>query len=282
MPVEINDDADHSTRQALLASVHRHTGITMTEKKWPLLQGRLRRRLQALSLASYRDYLAVLESRVDEAVHFIDLVTTNETSFFRTPRIWDYFCQQFLPKWHAAHAGKTLQVWSAAASSGEEAYSVAMLCEEFREKHPAFRYRILATDIAQCMVVAGTGGRYQGRSIDGLRRTRPAFFEKYFEPAGEGFAVVPALRANVSFRQHHLYGRLAESGRIDLALLRNVLIYFDDGGQQTVVDQVYHALAPDGVLIVGESESLTRHRTGFGFEQPLIYRRMEAMHEQRA
>jgi chemotaxis protein methyltransferase CheR len=280
--VDINDDIDRLTRQALLASVHRHTGITMTEKKWPLLQGRLRRRLQALSLNSYRDYLAVLESQVDEAAHFIDLVTTNETSFFRTPRIWDYLWQQFLPRWHATHAGATLQVWSAAASSGEEAYSMAMLCEEYRERHPAFRYRILATDIARCVVSAGANGRYQGRSIDGLRRNRPALFEKYFEAAGDGFAVASRLRANVSFREHNLYKHLADPIRIDLALLRNVLIYFDDAGQHAVIDNVHRALATDGVLIIGESESLSRHRTGFGFEQPLIYRKQEVAHERRA
>ncbi|GLQ98142.1 CheR family methyltransferase [Dyella mobilis] len=280
--MDINDDVDRPTRQALLASVHRHTGITMTEKKWPLLQGRLRRRLQALSLDSYRDYLDVLDSRADEATYFIDLVTTNETSFFRTPRIWDYLWQQFLPRWHNEHAGSILQIWSAAASSGEEAYSLAMLCEEYRERHPAFRYRILATDIAKYVVGAGEIGLYQGRSIDGLRRSRPAFFEKYFAKIDDRFAVVPALRANVSFREHNLYRRLADPLRIDLVLLRNVLIYFDDAGQQAVVDNVASSLVPDGVLIIGESESLSRHRTGFDFEQPLIYRKQEAMRERRA
>jgi chemotaxis protein methyltransferase CheR len=280
--VDIEEEVDRGTQQALLASVHRHTGITMTEKKWTLLQGRLRRRLQALSLSSYRDYLAVLESQVDEVSHFVDLVTTNETSFFRTPRIWDYLWNQFLPSWFAANRGMTLQVWSAAASTGEEAYSVAMLCEEFRERHPTFRYRVLGTDIAKNVISVGTAGRYQGRNIDGLKKTRPAFFDKYFEASFDGFAVRAALRASVSFREHNLYKRLVDPMRIDLALLRNVLIYFDDQGQQTVLENVRRSLTSQGVLIVGESESLTRHSTGFEFEQPLIYRNSEAMHERRA
>jgi len=276
--MEIESEIDLATQRALLDKVHRHTGIHMADRKWTLLQGRLRRRLQALELSRYRDYLAVLDSRPDEVGNFINLVTTNETSFFRTPRVWDHFGQQMLPEWFRQHRGATLQLWSAAASTGEEAYSMAMLCEEFRERHPAFKYQILATDIASQVLGVGRAGHYQGKSIEGLKRSRPDLLAKYFQASGEGYLVAPSLRGHVLFREHHLHKRLDNAARFDIAFLRNVLIYFDEEGQCGVLENVRRAMSPGGVLVIGESESLTRLNVGFDFEQPLIYRRQERMH----
>ncbi|GAB2785493.1 CheR family methyltransferase [Dyella kyungheensis] len=276
--MDIENEIDLATQRALLDKVHRHTGIHMAERKWTLLQGRLRRRLQTLALSRYRDYLAVLEAQPDEVGAFINLVTTNETSFFRTPRIWDHLWQQLLPEWFRQHRGATLQLWSAAASTGEEAYSMAMMCEEFREHHPAFKYQILATDIASQVLAVGKAGHYQGKSIDGLKRSKPAWLAKYFQAGEDGYTVSPALRSHVVFREHHLHKRLDGALRFDITLLRNVLIYFDEPGQCGVLENVRRAMSPNSVLIIGESESLTRLNVGFDFEQPLIYRRQERMH----
>lgn len=276
--MDIDVEVDRSTQQALFERVHRYTGIVMTDRKWALLHGRLRRRLQTLALADYRDYLVILENQAEEVGHFIDLVTTNETTFFRTPRIWDYLRQSFLPEWANKHRGSTLQVWSAAASSGEEGYSCAMLFEEFRLTHPAFRYRILGTDISAQILREASAGVYQGRNLEGLRRAHPAMYERYLRPQGERAEIVPMLRTAVSFRQHNLFKPLLEPVRMDLVLLRNVLIYFDEAGQEAVLAQVRRAIAPGGVLIIGESESLTRLNTGFEFMQPLIYRNKAVAH----
>jgi chemotaxis protein methyltransferase CheR len=265
--MDMEREVDPATRRAFFDQVRRHTGIAMSERKWTLLEGRLRRRLRELALTGYRDYLHVLEAKPDEVRDFIDLVTTNETSFFRTPRIWEYFAGQFLP-----HADTPLRVWSAAASSGEEAYTVAMLCEEFRSRHPGFRYRILATDIGDAILRKAAAAQYQGRSIDGLKQSHPEWLAKYFVAQDGGFAAGPALRANVSFRKHNLHEAVRDIGSMDVTLLRNVLIYFDTEGQQAVLENVRRAMTPEGVLIVGESESLSRFDMGFAFEQPLIYR----------
>jgi chemotaxis protein methyltransferase CheR len=270
--VDTEREVDPATRRALFDQVRRHTGIVMGERKWTLLEGRLRRRLRELELPGYRDYLQVLEARPDEVRDFIDLVTTNETSFFRTPRIWEYFEQQLLPGWFDAHPDLPLRVWSAASSSGEEAYTVAMVCEEFRARHPAFRYRILGTDIADGILRKASAAHYQGRSIEALQQSRPALVEKYFRAEGDGFTAGAALRANVTFRKHNLHEVPRETGAIDVTLLRNVLIYFDAEGQQAVLANARRAMAPDSLLIVGESESLSRFDLGFVFEQPLIYR----------
>ena len=270
--MDIDKDVEASVQRALIEQVRRHTGIAMNERKWTMLKGRLRRRVMALGLPDYRDYLQVLDTSADEVRDFIDLVTTNETSFFRTPRIWDYLAQTFLPQWQATHAGTTLRVWSAAASSGEEAWTTAMLCEEFRAREPAFRYAIVGTDISDGILASARAGSYQGRSIEGLRQHHPALLQKWFRSEGAQTTVNDALRTHVSFRQHNLYAVPRDLGQFDLVLLRNVLIYFDLDGQQAVLTNVRRAMKPDAILIVGESESLSRVATGFTFEQPLIYR----------
>jgi chemotaxis protein methyltransferase CheR len=280
--VDFDQDVEPAVRRALFEQVRRHTGIAMNDRKWTMLKGRLRRRIMALELPDYRDYLRVLDTDADEVRGFIDLVTTNETSFFRTPRIWEYLANEYLPKWAAAHPGTPLRVWSAAASSGEEAWSMAMLCEEFRAQHPAFRYAIVGTDISDGILASAAAGRYGGRSMEGLRQHHPALLQKYFRSEGGEIAVSDALRAQVAFRRHNLYDVPRDIGTFDLVLLRNVLIYFDVDGQKAVLANVRRAMRPAGVLIVGESESLSRVADGFAFEQPLIYRHEERDHEQLA
>lgn len=260
------------TRQAMLARVHRYTGIVMAERKWTLLHGRLRRRVQELQLRNYDEYLAVLDGSKDEVARFIDLVTTNETSFFRTARVWQYLTDSFFPDWYRSNADKTMNIWSAAASTGEEAYSLAMTAEEFRLKHRDFKYRILATDIAQGVLELGAAGIYRGRNAEGLKSSRQDMLEKYFECRDNAYRASPLLRSNITFRQHNLYQTLTAANRFDLVLLRNVLIYFDEAGQEAVVEAVRRSMAPNSVLVIGESESLHRIRSGFAFQQPLIYR----------
>lgn len=277
-PPSIEADADPGTQQALLRMVHRHTGISMNEKKWTMLQGRLRPRLRTLALANYRDYLALLETTPDEVRNFINLVTTNETSFFRTPRVWDYFSQHFLPRWFEVNRGRPFRMWSAAASSGEEAYSSAMLCEEFRARQPAFQYQIHATDISSQVLAAAMAGTFSTRSIDGLKAGRPAMLAKYFRASAGGHVAVPELRTHITFAEHNLYRKLAVREPFDLVMLRNVLIYFEAADQELVLENVRQSLTPEGMLIVGESESLSRLNTGYKFEQPLIYRNQGVSH----
>lgn len=277
--MDIDNDADLKVRQALFEQVRRHTGIAMNERKWVMLKGRLRRRIMTLGLPDYGDYLRVLDTSAEEVRDFIDLVTTNETSFFRTPRIWDYLVRDFLPRWAANRTSDTLRVWSAAASSGEEAWTTAMLCEEFRVQHPAMRYAIVGTDISDGILANARAGHYAGRSMEGLRQQRPELVQKYFRSDANGIGVSELLRAHVTFRRHNLYDVPRELGLFDLVLLRNVLIYFDLEGQKAVLANVRRAMRPGAVLIVGESESLSRVAEGFEFEQPLIYRNEERKHE---
>jgi chemotaxis protein methyltransferase CheR len=261
------------TLSDLIALVRKHTGIAMTERKSVLLERRLRPRMQALALHSYRDYLDMVERDRDEVPHFIDLVTTNDTLFFRTPQVWSYVEQEFLPAWWNAHPGQQLKVWSAAAASGEELYSLAMLCEEFAARTPGFRYRILGTDISRQILSLARAGRYGGRSVEKIRASHPALFAKYFSATGDGGAsVVDQIKQHVELACHNLLLPLKPRQQFDLILLRNVLIYFDQPHQETVLRQARLSMAPHARLIVGESESISGLNIAYAFDRPMTYR----------
>jgi chemotaxis protein methyltransferase CheR len=262
-----------NTLDAMLDLVRRHTGIAMTERKRVLLEGRLRPRLKQLALGSYEQYLSVVQAGGAEVQEFINMVTTNDTRFFRTPAVWDYFLTRFLPQWRQSHRGQCLRIWSAAAASGEEAYSIAMLCQEFTRQHPDFRYRILASDISTDVLKSAVDGCYGGRSAELLRLSHPQLARRYFEACGAVLRVAPELAANIEFAAHNLLTPLAPASPFDLVFLRNVLIYFDEENQYRVLEQVATAMAGDARLLLGEQESITRLNTAFAYEQAHVYHR---------
>lgn len=261
-----------ATLSALIALVRKHTGIAMTERKSVLLERRLRPRVQALQLGSYQAYLDKVEQDRAEVPHFIDLVTTNDTLFFRTPQVWDYVEKEFLPQWWQSHQGNKLKVWSAASSSGEELYSMAMLCEEFAAAQPSFSYQIHATDISQQILALARDGQYTGRSVERIQSTHPDWVKKYFRPSAGGLRVVDGLKKNVELAQHNLLTPLRPARQFDLVFLRNVLIYFDQDHQQTILNQARLSMAPHAIMIVGESESISGRNTAYQFDRPMIYR----------
>ncbi|WP_296949587.1 protein-glutamate O-methyltransferase CheR [uncultured Massilia sp.] len=257
---------------AVIALVRQHTGIAMNENKRVLLQGRLLPRMRALGLASYDDYIAHLRRGGPEVGPFIDSVTTNDSAFFRTPAVWWYLNDEFLADWHAGHGGAPLRIWSAAAATGEEAYSMAMLCLEFQRQHPDFRFTISATDISSQALDAARGATYRGRTVERFALTRPALFRRYLAGGPERWTVAPEVRAHVAFATHNLLAPPPRREHFDLVLLRNVLIYFDEQNQERILAQVRTAMRPGARLVLGEQESITRIRTPFEFEQAHVYR----------
>jgi chemotaxis protein methyltransferase CheR len=267
--VEIGDMTP-AALAALIGLVHKHTGIAMTERKSILLQGRLRPRLRALSLHSYEDYFKLVEQRDAEVQLFINMVTTNDTAFFRTPHVWDFF-KKYLSSWSVQHPGKTLKIWSAAAASGEEAYSMAMLCQEFQRTKPGFQYQILATDISSAVIATAQTGLYGGRSIERVKVSHPTFYAQYFTSEGNNARLDEGLKKHIRFAEHNLLQPLKTQERFDLVFLRNVLIYFEEDHQKKVVDLLRQNMVDEAKLILGESESLNRINTCYVLESPLVY-----------
>ena len=205
---------------------------------------------------------------------FIDLITTNETHFFRTSRVWNYLERVFIPQWFKENYGKEFQVWSAAASSGEEAHSLGVTGHCFRLSHPEFDFRITGTDISGDMVQKCEEGIYHGKSIEAFSNSKPGEFSICMERAGKGYKAIPDIRRKMKFKQHNLFNQFQSSVKFDLILLRNVLIYFKREDQEKVLDNITPLLSDRGILIIGESESLSYIRTSFESVEPLIYRKI--------
>lgn len=244
----------------------------MEERKRELLFGRIRPRLRELGLESCEQYVEYLQANESETQEFINLVTTNETLFFRTPIVWDYFRREFLPKWFAENPEGTLKVWSAAASSGEEACSIAMACEEFRILHPSFKFRIYGSDISTDVLEPAKAGQFRAKTTEELKKKHPELVSRYFreQPNGD-YKVVAPLWANVEFTVHNLHRKPGKIQFYDIVFLRNVLIYFNDRDQELVLNNIYGSMKEGAMLILGESESLARLKTPYTFFRPLIY-----------
>lgn len=264
------EEMSHEILLKVIDKVHKLTGITISEQKKTMLQSRLKKRMKLLSIATFEEYMNWLDRDKNEVQEFINVVTTNETSFFRTPRIWDYFQNEFLPEWYTKNPKGVLRLWSAAASSGEEAYSLAICCTEFKRKSPGFDFKILATDISTEVLNEAQKGVYNTRSVEFLRKSRPQLFEHYFTNGEEEtFLITKDLKSKVQFTTHNLF--TVKKEQFDIVFLRNVLIYFVAEDQEIVLKNVGKSLGANGALIIGESESLNRLDTPYEFKQACIY-----------
>ncbi len=265
--------------QQFLTLIHHLTGMTVAANRKVMVEGRVRKRATQLGLPHFEAYLECCKNDPSETLTFIHLITTHETYFFRTPRIWDYISEKLLPQWLAQNPQGVFQVWSAASASGEETYSLATACQAFKMQHPQFHYQILGTDISSEMIARCQAGRYEGRAVELFQQSKPEWFASYLKPVGpSGYEVRAELKAHVIFREHNLFHPLIlSSQQFDLILLRNVLIYFANQDQERVLALLAAKLkAGLGRLIIGESESLSHIQTPYLALEPFIYQKPEA------
>jgi chemotaxis protein methyltransferase CheR len=218
----------------------------------------------------------------------LDGANTGGSAFFRTPAVWWYLADEFLPGWHARMSRKTgadtgatasarpLRIWSAAAGTGEETWSLAMICLEFQRRHPSFRFVIEGTDSSPLALQTAHAGAYRGRTVERFAALRPALFRRYLEGGPERYTVTQELRDHVGFAPHDLLQAPPSLGRYDLVMLRNVLVDFDEAQQGRVLAQVRKGMRPGAKLVLGEQESITRLDSAFAFEQAHVYHIDEA------
>lgn len=247
--------------------LHRIAGIHLAPAKKALVSGRLARRLRHFGLQSFREYLALLErgEPPDELQTAVDLLTTNETHFFREPRHFDFLRTRAA----AARRNAPFRVWSAACSSGEEPYSIAMVLADTLGDSP---WEVLASDISHRVLERARTGHYP------LERSRriPAVFLKKYCLRGTGrqtgtFLVDATLRRRVRFLALNLNATLPEVGPFDVIFLRNVMIYFDADTKRRVVRRLLPCLKPGGYLLVGHSETLNGVTEELRMHSPSIY-----------
>lgn len=260
--------------------VYAASGIHLTEQKKELLRARVRKRLRALDLHSFKDYFMVVTAQgaEGELKALLDVVSTNKTEFFREAKHFDHLRDTVLPQWLAsgAAANGPLRVWSAASSSGEEIYTLAMVLMEGLEGRADFK--ILGTDISTRMLEKAVAGVYESRHVEAIA---PSLRNKYLRPLGEGGArgaeawtVGPELRSKVAFGRLNLNeGPLPFQSPLDVVFCRNVMIYFDRPTQEALVEKITGVLKPGAWLYTGMSESLLAVRHSLKTMAPSIYRK---------
>lgn len=240
--------------------IYRETGIRMQDGKVTLMSNRIRQRLRHHGLESFDDYERLLASRAhaDEMAAFIDCITTNETSFFRTPGHFEWFSGTFLPEFAArVRAGAhdpVLRVWSAACSTGEELYTLAICATEQAHRIAGIRRELLGTDISGTVLAKAREGRYGARSLEGVDQRR---IDRHFvaDADGQQWTVKPTVRQGCEFRHHNLLEPM-RGGPFDCVFIRNVMIYFDRASKEIAVGHLVRALAPGGFLVVGPADGI--------------------------
>ena len=243
-------------------------GITMSSSKKALVTGRLGKRLTLHKLDNFGQYFKLLAdgSHPDEVQMAVDLLTTNETYFFREIKHFDFLREQALA---ARNRAKPFRVWSAASSSGEEAYSIAMVLADCLESTP---WEILGTDISTQVLQGASRALY---TMERARHIPPAYLRRFcLKGTGEHegrLLIERSLRSRVLFRHLNLNVPLPNLGQFDVVFLRNVMIYFSDDTKREVVARVISTLKPGGHFCVGHSESLNNISQAVNMVSPSIY-----------
>lgn len=247
--------------------IHSIAGISLSDAKKAMVSGRLAKRLRHHGLTSYGDYFRLIEQGDrGELQVAVDLLTTNETYFFREPKHFDFLRERL----HALRSsGRAVRIWSAASSSGEEPYSIAMTMAECLGDAP---WEVIGSDISTRVLERAREGIYTNERMKGmLPHLAPEYFLKGVGGQAGKFQVVPELRSRVRFMQINLNAPLPGIGKFDFIFLRNVMIYFDTPTKKQVIARMLPLLRPQGYFLVGHSETLNGIATGLTTIRPSVY-----------
>lgn len=269
-PVSAGPVLSESEFQEFQRMIYSVAGIHMPPAKRTMVAGRLAKRLKALHLPGYRDYWQLIRTDAAEKQVAVDLLTTNETYFFREPGHFELLQNRIL----AAHKGsQPFRLWSAACSSGEEPYTAAMVLADALGKTG---WEILASDISTQVLDTARAGRYPMARAEKIAPERLKRHCLRGIGSAEGtFMIEPTLRSKVNFRQINLNAALPEIGMFDVIFLRNVMIYFNTETKRQIVARLKTRLRPGGYFIIGHSETLSGFQNGLKAVMPSVYRLTE-------
>jgi chemotaxis protein methyltransferase CheR len=265
--------------QRLSQQIYQKLGLYFDERKIYFLKKRVEKRMEVLGIDDPRDYVFMVsyaDKDGSEMQALANLVTTNETYMFREYDQLQAFANHCLPEVLSAkqaRGDRTLRIWSAGCSSGEEPYTLAMIVQDVFPQAQSWDCEIVATDIEENMLQRVAAARYGARSVGDVP---PEYREKYLTQDGDEWMVRRRTAALVNARHLNLSDRMAMRAMrgFDFIFCRNVLIYFDDLSRKAVVDHFYNALNKGGYIFLGHSESVGRATTAFTlkrFETHLVY-----------
>jgi chemotaxis protein methyltransferase CheR len=277
--IEVRPLTDREFRM-LQKLIYREAGIFLSDAKKALVSGRLTRRVRALGLETFSAYYeAVEENRSGERTQMIDSICTNETKFFREPKQFEFIDQVLLPRWKKDGASglrpKRVRVWSAACSTGEEPYSLAMVLASHFPPGEGWTTEIVASDLSTKVLATARDGVWPiDRSDDIPVAYRRAYMLRGTGPESGRMRAHPMLKSMIDFRQVNLIrGDSDLRGAFDLILCRNVLIYFSRESKESVLQRLIQHLAPSGHLFLGHAESLNAAAYGLLNAGPAVYSR---------
>lgn len=260
----------------IVVYVKSHYGIDLSQKR-VLVNGRLETHFLRNGYDSFEEYMAKVENdkQSEEATGLINVLTTNHTYFMREPVHFDFMARVVLPYLKEKLAAtKDLRIWSAASSTGEEPYTLAMLLMDyFGLEQSAWDTRVLATDISTRVLEHAMKGVYLREQIEPLPdKWKRRFFASV---GGEEYRAKEELRREVIFRRFNLMDPFPFKRRFHIIFLRNVMIYFQDDVKYRLIDKMYQFMEPGGYLFIGTTESLDKSKMQFQYVQPSIYRKRE-------
>jgi chemotaxis protein methyltransferase CheR len=251
-------------------------GISLSDQKAVMVKGRLHKRLLELGMRSFEEYYRYLTSEdgAGELSNFINAISTNVTSFFRSPQHWQYLKENMHDIFYAKR-NKKLRIWSAACSSGEEPYSIMMFLKEHLHDFREWDIKVLATDISQKALSKAVSGVYPKKDIEQMSSWLVGkYFEKQTNGYDDVFSVCEDIKSNIVFRSFNLVTEDFSifKNQFDIVFCRNVMIYFDAPTRKTLISKFRKLLPKEGLFIIGDSEAITENKAEFSFIKSSIYR----------
>ncbi len=238
--------------------VKSYSGIDLNDGKEDMVYGRLTRRLRALNLSSFKDYLRLVKDHPegDEMLHFTNAMTTNLTAFFREPHHFEHLKNHVLPHLMKVNSqSRKIRIWSAGCSTGEEPYSIAITVAETMP--PGWDVKILATDLDTNVLATGSAGVYDESRVAGIQKARmKKWFSKGSAQNEGAVRVKKELRDMITFKQLNLMHQWPLKGPLDVIFCRNVIIYFDAETKAELANRYFDLLHDQGTVFIGHSESL--------------------------
>ncbi len=264
-------ELDDNLFNKLCELIYRYSGMHFDDRKKYFMARRIENRIEITGSSSLHDYYQMLcyGNANDELQDLTEALTTNETYFFREfPQLQafaDHILPALLEKKRLCN-DKRIRLWSAGCSTGEEAYTLAIILKEVIDDYNLWEIEITATDISQAALKTARRGLFSERSVKDVPTT---YLNKYFQPNGNYFQLLSPIIDKVDFRHANLMDRSValELGNLDFVFCRNVLIYFDDVSTRNVVDSFYDALRPGGFILLGHSESVGRITSAFQLQR---------------
>jgi chemotaxis protein methyltransferase CheR len=272
--IELPDDIFHLIRDI----IYKESGVVLNDEAKFFIENRLQQSVRRKNFSNFRDYYYFLKydrKKDEELANVVDLLTIHETYFFRESQQLETFSGEILPEIHKRKSeSKSLRIWSAGCSTGEEAYTLSMILKEKREFRD-WKIEIIGTDISQRVLHSARRGLYQPSAF---RSMDPRYLGKYFRKEPDGYRIVDEIKNNVVFLHMNLFdqGKAMLINPMDIIFCRNVIIYFDLEGKQKVIQSFYDKLMDEGFLLLGHSESLLHISAAFAirhFKHDLLYQK---------